>query len=80
MLQGTFGPIGRDEFVSKLETAQKVVTEGGHPQKACLLALQVSSANLFFYLRIVVSAEGIESALKQQTKNLVEHSWQYKAL
>jgi len=28
----------------------------------------------------VVSAEGIESAPKQQRKNLVEHSWQSKAL
>ena len=28
----------------------------------------------------MVSAEGIESALKQQRKNLVERSWQSKAL
>ena len=26
----------------------------------------------------MVSAEGIESALKQQTKDLTEHSWQFK--
>jgi hypothetical protein len=31
-------------------------------------------------LKRMVSAEGIESALKQQRKNLLEHSWQFKAL
>ena len=28
----------------------------------------------------MVSTEGVESALRQQRKNLVEHSWQSKAL
>ena len=40
-----------------------------------LLHRRVRYFNCFISEGIMVSAEGIESALKQQTKNLTEHSW-----
>ena len=39
----------------------------------------IPHATILMTLRMMVSAEGIESALKPQTKHLTEHSWQYKA-
>jgi hypothetical protein len=48
------------------------------PATAASTAKTMTSAAV--KIKAKVSAERIESALKQQTKNLTEHSWQTQAL
>jgi hypothetical protein len=64
---------GLDRETSSQQNATQAQPEPNSEKEA-----EAEPSEVFLPRRILVRAEGIESAIKQQTKNLTEHSWQSK--
>jgi hypothetical protein len=76
--------IGKSVVSNRFATGVATDDDRGLPlwQGSCYQVLpnRQHQPDRILILKEMVSAEGIESTLKQQTKQITEHSWQCKAL